>query len=203
MSTTVKSPADFAGRWSRRAARLYYLDAFRGLAILAMMVDHAALLFNGPGWLRLTVGRLAMPMFFALAGTLAGRVTGRHAAVAATGLALPLVVPWIDSPNVLVWWAVGAVALAGCRRLAVSPGVVAVVALGMGANGWLVETRSYSGPALVGLMAVGALLPRSWYVWAGRAPRWVAAMGRAPIRWYVGHVLVFTFLAGLVVLHGR
>lgn len=173
------------------SARLYALDAFRGLAIMAMLVDHLTLVFSGPHALRLTVGRLAVPAFFILAGHLAGRLRWRHAGVFCVGLVLPLVVPWIDSPNVLVYWAVGSCVLAGCRWLGVPPWLLAVVALTFAANGWVYAPGTgYDANALVGLMGLGSLVPRSAFSFAARAPGWVAAIGRRPLTWYVGQLLV-------------
>ena len=177
------------------SARLFALDAFRGLAIIAMVVDHLVLVFSGPDALRLTVGRLAVPAFFILAGHLAGRLRWRHAGVFAVGLVLPLVVPWIDSPNVLVYWAVGCVVLAGCRRLGVPAWVLAGVALTAAANGWgYAPGTGYDANALVGLMGLGVLVPRSGFLFAARAPGWVGAVGSRPLTWYVGHLVVLQFL---------
>lgn len=96
-------------------SRLVGLDRLRGLAIACMIVDHVALL-GGLQLVRVTVGRLALPIFFVLAGALVRRLTWRHGAIFAVGLVLPVAVPWIDSPNVLTLYAVGAVVLvAGAR----------------------------------------------------------------------------------------
>lgn len=183
-------------------ARSTALDAFRGLAILAMMVDHLAL-FSGADsafWLRLLPGRLAMPMFFVLAGHLAGRRPGwRWVAVLAVGVMLPAAAPWIDSPNVLVWWCLGGLLVWACKFAGVPVYLLAVLGLGMAANGWGFSGASgYDGFALVGLMSVGSMIPRSSFAWAGSLPVWVAVIGRAPLRWYVGHVLVLTAAAQVV-----
>lgn len=174
-----------------QAARSYSLDAFRGLAILAMVVDHLTVVFSGPHVLRLTVGRLAVPAFFILAGHLAGRLRWRHAWVAGVGLVLPLLVPWIDSPNVLLYWALGSCALVVLRWAEIPSWVLCVVALTLAANSWGVSPgNGYEWSALLGLMGLGAVVPRTAFAFAGRAPGWVAAVGRRPLTWYVGHLLV-------------
>lgn len=165
-------------------------DAFRGLAILSMMVDHLVLVSGGPVLLRETVGRLAVPAFFLLAGHLAARPRWRHAGVGVVGLVLPVFVPWIDSPNVLVVWSLAVVLLWACTELGIPVWVLAVAALTAFANGWGQIPGAYPPAALVGLMAVGALVDRSAFAWAGRAPGWVAWMGRHPVAWYVGHLAV-------------
>lgn len=175
--------------------RVPSIDAVRGFAVVCMVVDHLCVVFGGPPLLRLTVGRLAMPLFFVTAGRVSGRLSWRHGAAAAAGLVLPLVVPWLDSPNVLVWWALGAVLLAACRAAGWSPGLVVVAALGIAANGWLdAPGSSYPPGALWGLMAVGALLPFGWWGWGDRLPaqlvlRWC---GRHALGFYVVHVLLLT-----------
>ncbi|WP_457204114.1 TraX family protein [Nocardioides sp. HB32] len=185
----MKGPA---GQLSNR--RIFGYDAFRGLAMLAMLVDHLCLVFSGPYAVRMTVGRLAMPMFFLLAGHLARRVRWRHGGIFLIGCALPVLVPWIDSPNVLVWWAVGVLLLAAARWAEVPAWLLVVVALAASANGWVDTDGTYDARCLWGLMALGAMLPASAFTWAGRAPRWVAALGCWPITFYVGHLLLLEAL---------
>jgi hypothetical protein len=183
-----------------KPARSVALDVFRGLAILAMLADHLAYLTGGPEVIRLTVGRLAMPAFFILAGHLARRPRLRHAEVFVLGLVLPALVPWIDSPNVLCWWALGVVCLWLLGRLGWPAWLLVALPLTLGANGWLhLDGNGYAGSALFGLMALGAILPRSVFAWAGRLPRQVARplafLGRHPIAFYAGHLLALELLA--------
>jgi hypothetical protein len=180
--------------------RLPGLDAFRGLAIACMFVDHIVLLFSGPELLRLFPGRLAMPAFFLLAGHLVTRVSWRTIAVGALGFLLPMGVPWVDSPNVLTLWAVGVVLICAARRLGLPEWPLILLGLAMAANGYTTTgANAYEATALVGLMALGAMLPASTFLWAGDLPARLvhplAAVGRAPIRWYVGHLLALQFLA--------
>lgn len=190
---------------SSRAARTLALDAIRGLAIGSMVVDHLALVGGGPYWLRLTVGRVAMPLFFLLSGHLVRRFKPRHLETVAIGLVLPLIVPWIDSPNVLVWYGVGAAVVVLCRRFGVL-WLPVLLGLAWSANFgrpsplhvvW--GQDAYDGLFLVGLMCLGALLPRSAFAWGGRLPfgRPLAALGRYPLAFYVGHLLI---LQGLVMI---
>lgn len=186
--------------WGRR----WELDAARGLAIVAMMIDHVSAVSGGPWLVRWTVGRLAMPIFFVLAGYLCRRVSWRTGAVAALGVALPFAVPWIDRPNVLVWWAAGSAVLVGTRRLGIGPGWVAAFCLALMGNFVLLALGDgYPAAALVGLMALGALAGdrdaesggRSYaWRWAERLPGWLAVVGERPVRWYVGHLLVLQFV---------
>jgi hypothetical protein len=169
--------------------RVVGYDAFRGLAVLCMIVDHLALVLGGPVELRLTVGRLAMPAFFLLAGHLARRPRLRHLWIALLGFALPLVVPWIDSPNVLVWWAWGVVVLWVWRWAGFELWPIVILALVVAANGWTQTEGTYDWFALVALMAVGSMLPATAFTWAAPAPRCVALLGRHPVSIYAGHLL--------------
>lgn len=179
--------------------RLSGLDVFRGLAVLAMLVDHLVLVLQGPELFRLFPGRLAMPAFFLLAGHLVTRVSWRTAGVAFVGLLLPYAVPWIDSPNVLVLWAAGALLIVVLREAGLPEWPLIVVGLAMAANGYaLTGPGAFEPTALIGLMALGAVLPSSAFTWAARLPevltRPLAAVGRAPVRWYVGHLLALQAL---------
>ena len=113
--------------------RLDYLDRVRGLAVVLMIVDHLCIFWASstalvvPDLLRLTVGRVAMPLFFVLSGFLiTGIIVANRdapgflacfyarrglriwpiyyltvAAVAAAGPALPRPIDWASLPNVL------------------------------------------------------------------------------------------------------
>jgi hypothetical protein len=190
------SPVDITAARSVRRGRLAELDRLRGFAVACMIADHLALFAGNVEPIRLTVGRLAMPLFFVLAGNLAGRLRWRHVLVAALGVALPAAAWWIDSPNVLAWWAVGCVVLAGARRLGgrSALGLLVVFGLAAGANGWVqLGGDTYQPAELLGLMAAGALVPRSRLVQLGRRlPSLFAGLGRFPVSVYAGHVVVLT-----------
>lgn len=176
------------------------VDRVRGFAIACMIVDHVALVFGLPPILRHTIGRLAMPLFFVTAGRCSTRLTDRHFYVGLLGVALPLAVPWIDHPNVLVWWALGCVVLAGFRWAGWSPTVLVLIALGLGTNGWLTAGDSYPALGLWGLMGFGAMLPWTWWRWGSRLPagRLLEVAGRHPIALYVGHLLLLEALRVLL-----
>lgn len=189
----LRSPSP--NKASAGRARAYALDAVRGLACWVMLADHLAL-FLGADAVRSTVGRLAMPLFFVVAGHLSRRLSSRLVLVAGWGLCLPTFAPWIDSPNVLVLLATGAFLLSACRRWSVHPGWLAAVCLGLLANGaGPLAVGSYPPAALVGLMALGAMLHRDAFAWGERLPGWVAWLGRWPLSFYVGHVLLLTAVA--------
>jgi uncharacterized membrane protein len=200
-STLVPAPVS-AGEGGRR--RSVQLDALRGAAVLFMVADHVAL-FVGADPVRMTVGRLAMPLFFVLAGHLSARLSWRLVWVVALGLALPTVAVWIDSPNVLVYLGAGAVVLAVTRRSRLVLWFLVALPLVLLANGFALAPvgTGFHPAALLGLMAVGALLDRrSVEQLAGRLPaavtRVLARSGRYPLTVYVGHVLLLTLVFGVL-----
>lgn len=174
------------------------LDNARGLAIAAMIVDHVTLIFHGPDVLRLTVGRVAMPLFFLIAGHLVRRLSWRHAGVYLLGLVLPVAIPWVDSPNVLEWYVLGAVAIVVARWADLPVWVYIAGVLAVMANGWNIAKpgTSYDGAALIALMLIGSQLPRSSWDWARRIP--LGWLGRYPLTVYVGHLIVLQTVATLV-----
>ena len=173
------------------------LDALRGLAIAAMMVDHVALFLDVPV-LRMTVGRVAMPIFFVLGGHLATRISYRRwAEVAAVGVVLQFLAPWSGAGPLLLCFVVGAALVVICRphpRLLV---LVAGLGLLLGANGFAhLYAGSYDPRLLLALMAFGALLPRDLLrpAWLDRL-RHLEVAGRRPLQFYAGHVLLLAALA--------
>lgn len=192
------SEAD-AGRARRQLvtrARAVGLDRLRGAAMLLMLTDHL-LYLAGDTWGRATVGRLALPIFFIVAGHLAGRVNApRLIWAAALGLSLPVVVPWIDDPNVLLWYALFAPAVVFARRLPAGPFVLLGLSLTLLANGYFDGfPASYPPAALLGLMALGALVPRELLTRAGdKLPAWFSFVGRYPLSFYAGHLLALELI---------
>jgi hypothetical protein len=160
-----------------------------------MVIDHLALQLGEPAMpLRLTVGRLAMPMFFLLAGHLARAPRRRHLWIGLLGVALGACT-FVESPNVLTWWALGVCVLAAMRWAGIPAWLLVAVGLGLLANGYVVQLgSSYDYRALWALMALGSMLPAAAFTWAGFAPSWVHFLGRHPIAVYAGHVLALELL---------
>jgi uncharacterized membrane protein len=181
----------------RTASRLAGLDAVRGAAVLLMVADHVSRYVPGGGWFSLTGGRLALPLFCLVAGSLASRLSWRLAVVALLGLLLPVLVPWIDSPNILLLLALSLVLVRWARRASVSLLAVLAVCLGLLVNGWGWVASGYPLPAVLALVVVGALVGRAPLdAWGLALPRWVGVCGRWPLSLYVGHLLVLQVVLG-------
>lgn len=203
-ASEAAAPAPYADTRPRRASssRSVALDVLRGGAVVLMLLDHVLLVTDSGDLVRSTLTRVCMPVFFLLAGHLAGRPSWRWAWAGLLGLALPVVVPWIDAPNVLLIWAGGCVVLFAWRRAGLPMWLPVVVALTVSANGWVLQGSGYDALALFALMALGATWPRGRFeAGAARLPAWpvLAAVGRRPLTWYVGHLLV---LQGLLMVSG-
>lgn len=188
--------------------RLIGVDVLRGLAVAAMVVDHAALVAAWAGVLgtdlaRWTVGRVALPVFFVLAGALAHRIGWRLAWIALLGAFLGVLIPWLSAPNVLVVYAVGVVGVVAVARWWGRLGLwgMLVAQLVLLANGLGTVGDGYPVPALLGFMACGALVGRYAVArlgeplaggWWGRC---LEVVGRHPLLWYAGHLIFLDALA--------
>jgi surface polysaccharide O-acyltransferase-like enzyme len=173
------------------------LDALRGLAILLMMVDHVAYV-AGPEWqvLRESVGRLALPLFFVLGGHLASRwAWRRQLPVLGVGLVVGVLVPWSGAFELLLSFTLGVLLVSRIRRSAAALGLLVAFGLTLGANGYAQLVAGpvgtgYAPACLLGLMALGALLPRTAFGWTRRLPALLALLGRRPLTVYAGHLLL-------------
>lgn len=183
--------------------RLAGVDQLRGLAIVLMVADHLLELTHGPLLIRETITRASMPLFFLLSASLVRRLSWRHFGILLAGGALPVLVPWIDSPNVLVLYVLGAVVLVAVRQLPVrwrQPVLTALVVFSLTwyANGyglWPHGVNAYVPTALVGLMAAGALIgPQRLHQAGSRLPAWLGSVGRYPLSVYLWHLLVLQLL---------
>jgi hypothetical protein len=163
-----------------------------------MLVDHLAL-FAGVPLLRFTVGRLAVPLFFVLAGHLSARASwGRVWRLVGLGVLLQAVAPWSDALQVLGALGAGAFVLNGLRGR--DRVLLVVLCLTLAANGWgFATSTAYDGLALFSLMIVGAELSRSSLRAVGqRLPSWLAWPGRHALGVYAVHIPALTVLAWAV-----
>jgi len=191
------------------------LDKLRGLAIVLMMLDHLLVQIDPQSLIRTTITRACVPLFFVIAGHLLrpGIKWQRLILILIIGAALPHYAPWVDSPNVLVWYATLTPIVAWGNRAVLAGTILA--ALTLYANGYGQVEGSYAPMALAAFMAAGRLAPReslervgSW----GQRPcrcldticavprertwaRGIAAIGQYPLSIYVGHILVIESVA--------
>lgn len=200
----VEGPEDAVGPRSRGAAdratdsrrptvRAWHLDAIRGLAVALMVADHILLWHPQLHETRHTITRASMPLFFVLSGHLVRKPNWRWLAIFVVGLVLPVVVPFIDNPNVLCWYVLGATTIWLVRKYAGNSWLVLLIGIPLAkyANYFDVNPlgNSYQPDALLGLMALGALLPRGWFHWGQHLPKFLGWLGRFPLSVYVSHLL--------------
>lgn len=155
-----------------------------------MVADHLMIVLQVEPLLRWGPTRFAMPVFMLLAGQLVRRYSIRLALVAMVGLALPWFIPWTERPSILILYAVGAVVVLLLRRVSWVGGlIVLAVCLSALANG--LTGPGYAALAVIGLVVVGSMMPRSWFAdLGGYCPAWFAPIGRFPLTVYVGHLLI-------------
>lgn len=186
-----------------RSVRVAGLDRLRGLAVVLMVLDHVLLIVVGGGLalvLRLSVTRLSLPLFCVVAGALVvDRPRWRRlgAVVLAGYVAMVIGYPLgIGQPDVLVVLAVA---------LAVAPLVVRVGWALPGlcwcllqATTWPFPWRGYQPGVVLGLVLVGHLAGRERLGRIGdRLPEVFERVGRRPLAWYLGHLLVLGLAVAL------
>lgn len=183
------------------------LDGARGMAILLMLLDHL-LVVTGHGdlWVRSTITRAAMPAFMVIGGALVAHTMtpprlARLVRTIAIGLALPVMVPWIDDPNILVMYAAGWLLVWAVSRWTWGAPLLVIVGATLAANGLLGHTGAgyYPIGAVVALMGAGAWIGRlqlaSWLQpFGSRGLRLVQWLGRHALAFYAAHLLVLRFL---------
>lgn len=193
---------------TNRRTRDTVIDKARGLAILLMIVDHVCIVANHGYWLRHTITRLAMPLFFVISGHLVKRISWRTFAIGIVGLAIPQLVYFSGNINVLTWYSVGAIVVYFARKYPPALYGVTWITLTISANfyfsGQWSGPTSYWSPALIALMTLGATVPRDIFhqipFW--RLPEWVSKIGKYPLSIYVGHLLILQCIAQPLIMNG-
>lgn len=179
--------------------RIEELDRVRGAAIMIMVGDHllglAGELLPSAWWLvpRLTLTRVALPLFLLLAGALlAGRCPrgGRVVEVLAAGVLVSQLVvagwlPWMAPLDILVSIGCGLLLWPWIR----GSGWFGVVVCMVLAATFPAASLGYHPAYIVGMMLVGTVVGLGpLYRLGERLPRWCAWPGRHPLGWYVGHL---------------
>lgn len=180
----------------RERVRHQGLDTLRGLAVVLMILDHG-LVVAAPGhWLRSTLTRLSLPLFLLVAGALfrpgwrTRYLDVLSAGVAATFIGAPL---GIGQPDILLLILGGCLILNVAGRLRVHDLVVVTFGLLAARQGWLEVGTGYGVFEVAGWLALGRLGAFELRAF-DLHDRALAAVGRRPLAWYVGHLVALWFL---------
>lgn len=184
--------------WLRRSqARDARLDGLRGFAIALMVLDHSALVFGASWGVREVLTRAALPLFMLLAGYLwrpglrcrhldlvlaAAIATPFLSAIGAADIEiLPLLCVCLPLLHLSARWPVLMLSLA-----LVQP------------SAWPVPWSGYEPGFVLALLIAGQLMRRfsldTGLLGVGSYLQGFAAVGRWPLTWYVGHLVVLALL---------
>lgn len=188
------------GKVVGKDARIQAWDRLRGLAILLMVLDHLAVFgFFGSSapvvGMRLTITRLALPIFMMVAGSLwAVRGPGpnwyRLANCVVGGLVAFVCWSSIGLPHVDILIVFAAVAL--YAAVIVRWPVVCLVAGILQTINLPVMSPGYELGYVAAWLALGVLVGDrpSWRSLGDSLPAWLASIGRRPLLWYTSHLVV-------------
>lgn len=181
-----------------RNDRLGWVDGLRGAAIVLMVLDHVLVQADPDSFLRYSLTRLSLPAFMFAAAVVWRPLSWRRfasltvAAVVEVLVSPPgMPVPGIVAVILLVLLFIELLRWASPRILEL-PGVLGVLGL-LGAlyQPWSGDIDGWTGyePGLVlAWWALGRLAAHELEPLAVRSPRWLRAIGRRPLWWYVGHL---------------
>ncbi len=179
--------------------RLLGLDALRGAAIVLMIAAHSVLVFGGPWWFRGVVTKPVHLVFLVLLGTLwRPGFRRRHVRLAVAAVLSSVLMLELGITTVSI---VGSIAVAlpfvHLFRSVPLAGVVLGVTQGMY---WPLPVAMFQPGLAVAFILVGVLAGARGRVeldrYGARLPSWLCPIGRAPLEWYVGHLLVLAFVVG-------
>lgn len=185
----------------RPRARLGWVDAVRGAAVVLMVVDHVLLQVDPGSWLRFTLTRAALPLFMvAAAAVWRGFSWRRLAAVAVAAIVeWPLTVALgMSAPGIVAVFLLVSCVLWSSPWLVHRPGLLA----GLGLIQALYLPVPWAGyqPGLVAAWwALGRLAGdelRAVFEWPPSF--WLMWIGRRPMRWYLGHLAAIYAVVVLV-----
>lgn len=189
--TAVDYPDDAVFECSR--PRHDWIDRLRGLAIVLMVLDHLLVVIDPASPIRLTLTRLAIPLFmFCMAalyrpGLNAKRLAWMAAAAAAELATFPII--GMAGPGIMI--GIIAVTVASWRWPSLARHGFAVAVVGFIAWHYL---KVPSG-VVVAWWGVGRIAPwieaRSY---GERLPAFLATIGRHPLGWYIGHLAAIAVL---------
>lgn len=208
----MTSPLVETGSHDPTGKRDRRLDALRGLALVLMILDHVLVVALEAGapdelfWIRKTITRFSLPLFMVVSGMLLARRKStswrRWLEIACGALfvnCLTLIPVGFGLPDILLVWLLASLFTPLIIRF---PMEVAIVGL-LQAQNLPIPWGGYQLGWVVALLAIGVLATHLREIpllnYANYLPAWVAAMGRRPLLWYVGHMTVVVVVGAVVI----
>lgn len=180
--------------------RVDWIDRIRGLALVLMLLDHALFQVDPDSIARLTVTRWSLPLFMAASAAVwSPGVRPKRVVVIGICAALEVVLSLelgMPLPGILVVYLVAIIPLSNWYRA--SHHAYAIGAAGLIQALYLpIGWEGYEPGLVLVWWCLGRLGCYQLDRLGVRLPRALADVGRRPLTWYVGHLLVLLVLLEL------
>lgn len=186
---------------ARTGQRVQGIDRLRGAAVLLMVLDHVLVHVDALHWSRFTLTRVSLPAFVICAalvrppGTagLSGRRMALLGAAATAEIALgPAAGLYSPGPVLLIFGVMlaGPILDRAPMTFAVLGAVQAIYTSARFGPHW----GGYQPGYIVLWWSVARLVTERERGWLERLPRALAPVGRHPIAWYLGHLVVIALV---------
>lgn len=194
------------------------LDAWRGLAILAMIGDHVAvfiltvlpenpaqsLLWDSAYMFRFTIGRIALPVFMIVSGMLIERygfTWKRYLQVVIAAIIVNFL--WIAAPfgatppDILLLWALIVPFSFLWKKYPILFGVLGFIQL----TNWQISWGGYQPGEILLLLCLGVLAQKTNFTFPSLKDfdQPMAWIGRRPLIFYVGHIVLLSIVSIFIV----
>jgi hypothetical protein len=184
-----------------RLLRWRALDQLRGLAIILMVLDHVLLQIEPTHSLRYTLTRLSLPLFMITAGTLYRPATPRRLARLAPAILVEATISTIvleSRPGIVTVYAIALLTTTATQHIPRLGTPRALIAIGLLQTLLLPITWTGYQPGLVLAFVNAGRLINPASLPAMSPDSRLATIGRYPMTWYVGHLLVLIAITAAI-----